>query len=96
MSDPGAHHWKGLKWILRYLRGNSDVKIEFSQKAGSGDPIIGYVDADFASNVDTRRSQTGYVFTLFGAAVSWKSQLLHNSQHTRQPKFPNFNYKIFN
>jgi len=32
--------------------------------------ITGYVDADFPGNVDTRKSLTGYVFTLFGTAIS--------------------------
>lgn len=36
---------------------------------------IGYVDSDFATNIDSRKSQTGYIFTFFGAAVSWKSVL---------------------
>ena len=35
----------------------------------------GYCDADFATNLDSRKSQTGYVFTLYGSAVSWKSGL---------------------
>ena len=34
---------------------------------------MGYVDSDFAANQDSRKSLTGYVFTLFGTAISWKS-----------------------
>ncbi|OAE29453.1 hypothetical protein AXG93_4548s1310 [Marchantia polymorpha subsp. ruderalis] len=30
---------------------------------------------DFADDLDKRRSLTGYVYTLFGCAVSWKAQL---------------------
>lgn len=36
-------------------------------------PLIGYVDVDYASNVYTRKSVTGFIFTLFGTAISWKS-----------------------
>jgi len=36
---------------------------------------VGYVDADFAGDLDKKRSLTGYVFTLFGCTVSWKAQL---------------------
>ncbi|KAL5543222.1 hypothetical protein UlMin_010932 [Ulmus minor] len=36
---------------------------------------MGYVDADYAGDLDKRRSLTGYVFTLFGCTVSWKAQL---------------------
>ena len=35
----------------------------------------GYVDADFASDIDSRKSTTGFVFTLGGTAISWASNL---------------------
>ncbi|KAG8500185.1 hypothetical protein CXB51_004397 [Gossypium anomalum] len=37
--------------------------------------VIGYVDADFAGDLDKRRSLTGYVFTIGGCAISWKATL---------------------
>ena len=37
--------------------------------------MLGFCDSDFAGSVDTRMSQSGYIFTMFGAAVSWKSSL---------------------
>ena len=36
--------------------------------------LIGYCDADWGSNVDDRRSITGYVFLLSGGAVSWQAK----------------------
>ena len=33
--------------------------------------IHGFVDADWAGDLDQRRSTSGYVFNLFGGAVSW-------------------------
>ena len=36
--------------------------------------IQGYVDANWGSNPDNRRSTTGYVFTLAGGVISWKSK----------------------
>ena len=37
--------------------------------------VTGYSDSDYAGDVDSRRSMTGYVFTLGGSAVSWKATL---------------------
>jgi len=36
---------------------------------------IGYVDSDYAGDLDKRRSTTGYVFTLSQAPMSWCSIL---------------------
>ena len=36
---------------------------------------MGYVDADFASDIDSRKSITGFVFTLGGTIISWASNL---------------------
>ena len=38
-----------------------------------GKNLVGYGDADWGSNVDNRKSYTGYVFHLANAAVSWES-----------------------
>ena len=35
--------------------------------------IRGYSDADFVGDKDDRKSASGYVFTLAGGAISWKS-----------------------
>ena len=37
--------------------------------------VGGYSDADYASDSDTRRSATGFVFILNGGAISWNSRL---------------------
>ena len=34
---------------------------------------IGYIDSDFQSDIESRKSTSGYVFTLGGGAVSWRS-----------------------
>ena len=34
-----------------------------------------YVDVDFAGDIDSRKSTTGFVFTLSGTTVSWASNL---------------------
>ena len=37
--------------------------------------MIGYVDSDFAGSIDTRKSLTGYIFTLLGTAIRQKADL---------------------
>ena len=39
------------------------------------DGLVGYVDSDYAGDLDKRRSLTGYIFTISGCAVSWKVSL---------------------
>ncbi|KAL8092162.1 hypothetical protein AgCh_034456 [Apium graveolens] len=72
MSNPGREHWEAVKWLLRYLKGTSKVALCFSKK----DVILeGFSDADLGGCLDTRKSTTGYIFTLGGTAVSWMSRL---------------------
>ncbi len=35
--------------------------------------LTGWVDSDFGSDVDTRKSMTGYLMSLNGGPISWKS-----------------------
>ncbi len=35
--------------------------------------LWGWVDADFAADLDTRRSHTGYVMMMNGGPIIWKS-----------------------
>uniref|UniRef100_A0A803KM19 Retrovirus-related Pol polyprotein from transposon TNT 1-94 n=1 Tax=Chenopodium quinoa TaxID=63459 RepID=A0A803KM19_CHEQI len=73
MARPGREHWQGVKRIFRYLRGTADIGLVFGN--GKECLVTRYNDSDYAANVDTRRSVTGYVFTLGGSVVSWKSTL---------------------
>ena len=63
----GKQHWKAIKWILRYLRGLSDTCLYFTCASLK---LQGYIDADFASDIDSRKSTTRFDFTLDGIAIS--------------------------
>lgn len=65
-------HWNAVKRILRYLRGTLDLGLIY--KKGVSDDCIGYSDSDWAGDLDDRRSTSGYMFHISGAAVSWKSR----------------------
>ncbi|KAG8497256.1 hypothetical protein CXB51_008476 [Gossypium anomalum] len=55
MVNPGKEHWKAVQWILRYLRGTTDVCLQFER---TRDRAIGYIDVDFTEELDRRRSLT--------------------------------------
>ena len=57
---------------MRYLRGSLDTCLCFK---GASLKLQGYVDADFAGDIDSRKSTTRFVFTLGGTAISWASNL---------------------
>jgi transposase InsO family protein len=65
-------HWNAVQRILRYLIGTKDFKLRFEK--GKSIEIEAYSDADYASDIDKRRSCTGYVIKIAGAAVSWHSK----------------------
>lgn len=58
---------------MRYVNGSLAKGLKFQKNVEGSSSLVGYVDADFAANTDTRKSLTGYVFTLFGTAISWRS-----------------------
>ena len=62
MGNPGKIHWEALKWILRYLKGTETTCLIYKVGSRGADPVIGYVDSDFAGSIDTRKSLTGYIY----------------------------------
>tara|TARA_B100000513_G_scaffold134466_1_gene60444 strand:- start:24 stop:4298 length:4275 start_codon:yes stop_codon:yes gene_type:complete len=70
LENPGSNHWNAAKRILRYMKGTKSLGIQFNNKEGL--ELYGYCDADWAGELDSRRSTTGYVFILAGGSVSWK------------------------
>ena len=67
MSKPGKEHTETVKRVFRYLRGTTDYAICYQGRLGP-DRVInvhGFVDADWAGDLDHRRSTSGYVFNLF-------------------------------
>lgn len=70
-SCPTQRHWDGIKHILRYLQGTKDLGLFYTNQ--SKDSLIGFADAGYLSDPHNARSQTGYVFTHDGTAISWRS-----------------------
>ena len=53
----------GVKRVLRYLKGTLKYGLKFTAQEEKPE-LFGYSDADWAGDVDTRRSASGYVFQL--------------------------------
>ena len=73
MANPSKEHMDAAKQVLRYLAGSTDLGLMFKRDAPS--EVIGYCDADYAGDIDKRKSTSGYVFIVSGGAVSWSSKL---------------------
>ena len=76
MSKPGKEHWTAVKRVFIYLHGTIDYAICYQGIPGP-DRVInvhGFVDIDWDGDIDCIRSTSGYVFNLFGGAISWMSK----------------------
>lgn len=65
------NHWNAAKRVLRYLKGTIDLGLVFSH---SPDPLKCFVDSDWASCPNDRRSYTGYTTILNNGPISWEAK----------------------
>ena len=77
VSNPGQMHWKGVKHIMRYLRGtaNYGLRISSQQPETNLPQVYGFVDSTWGDDKDSRKSRSGYVFFLESVPISWKTTL---------------------
>ena len=59
-----------MKCILKYLRRTKDLVLVYG---GEELKFYGYIDSSFQSDLDDSKSTFGFLFTLNGGVVSWKS-----------------------
>ena len=70
-NNPGKQHWMAVKRILRYLKETVNLGINCDPDSTE---LVGYSDADWAGDLDTRRSTTGYLFKFGNVPICWKSK----------------------
>jgi hypothetical protein len=68
-KNSGIEHWKLVKKVLRYLQGTKGLMLTY--RRSDSIQIEGYSDSDYAG--EERKSTSGYIFTLAGGTISWKS-----------------------
>lgn len=71
VSDPTQQDWTELKRVFKYLKGTADMKLMLSSVEEKCDIFFGYADADWAENRKERKSNSGYVFKVYGGVISW-------------------------
>ena len=72
-ANPTKCHWTAVKRIMRYLKGTINAGVMYSSQ-DQNSLLVGYSDADWAGDVDDRKSTSGYVFQISGGAVCWRSK----------------------
>ena len=74
--------------VLRYLWATWNEPITYTRGSRRVNELWGWVDADWAGDIDTRRSHTGYNLMMNGGPISWKSCRLDNvSLSTSEAEF---------
>jgi hypothetical protein len=71
-ANPGIEHWNALMHVVGYIKNTIDYGLTYSR---DGEITPGaFADADYGGCRDTRRSTSGYVFSMAGGPVTWSSK----------------------
>lgn len=74
----GEVHWNATVSVLRYLEKTKTYVLclgRLSEEAIAKYELKRFVDSDYATDKDTRRSRTRYLFLFNGSLVSWYNKL---------------------
>ena len=79
LDSPGETAWKAGQQLLEYVYNTHHYAIRYTKPANVEDILVtgvlkGYSDADWAGQIDDRRSTSGYVFFVAGGPVSWQAK----------------------
>jgi hypothetical protein len=73
-ANPSPDHQHALNRVFCYLWATIDHQLVLGHSTTSIPTLLGYSNSDWASDVNDRKSTSGYVFTLGGGAISWSSK----------------------
>ncbi|XP_073277629.1 uncharacterized protein [Primulina huaijiensis] len=71
-SNPKISHLKAVKRILRYIAGTIDLGLWYTHETNSN--LVGFSDADWAGDLDDRKSTSGGCFYFGNNLISWHSR----------------------
>ncbi|KAG7572470.1 Integrase catalytic core [Arabidopsis suecica] len=72
MQTPTVYHWGLVERILRYIKGSPGKGIWMGRNSST--EIVGYCDADYNGDRNTRQSTTGFCTFIGGNLVTWKTK----------------------
>lgn len=71
LDQPNENHVNAVKRILKYIKGTTNFGILFKSNVTLN--LNCYSDADYAGDVDTRKSTSGFVSMFGSGSISWGS-----------------------
>jgi hypothetical protein len=83
-SSPTTSHLKAAMHVLRHLKGTRNLCIVYKQQPGTV-IIVGYSNADWASDENDRISYTGYAFQVQRGLASWTSHKQSTVSNSTMP-----------
>ncbi|GJT40338.1 retrovirus-related pol polyprotein from transposon TNT 1-94 [Tanacetum coccineum] len=85
LHNPGRDDWDALVRVLKYLKHTMSYGLHYTKYP----PVLeGFYDANCIPNHNKGKSTSGYVFTLRGVIVSWKSsKQTVNTRSTMKAEF---------
>ena len=72
LGNPGAVHWKNGLQILKYLKGTKTMGVKLGKS--TIDELNCYSDADWANDLDDRKSVTGGIILYGNSPIAWTSK----------------------
>jgi hypothetical protein len=74
LTNPSPDHMAAANRCIQYLYGSRHLAILFDGLNDTEEKAFkAYTDASFADDLQDRKSTQGYLFTLFGGPIAWKS-----------------------
>eukprot|EP00961_Rhodomonas_salina_P030457 409935-Rhodomonas_salina.1 len=75
VQRPGAVHMKAAERVLSFLLGSYQDGLNYSDPCPQSRNVMsGWVDSNYTSDQDLRKSVTGYVLSMNNAPISWKAK----------------------
>ena len=73
LDRPTKEHWNAAKRILRYVKKTKNVSLTYTCSGQL--EFTAFSDSDWAGDMSTRKSTSGFVCLLNGVPISWGSKL---------------------